>query len=228
LFGITAEEDRFQPTLDVPQPLLLPPDRKLVYPWIGWHLVEDDFREMSELNDMGRTEDIALGLNLRATLGFASKSHGSDRDATLLRVDAHAGWEPGGPGRLLLVNAGGSTRDEDSGLVNTQVYFNGRYYRRNLEKHLFSVSLSALATDNLDPEQQVLLAATTVMRVPIRYQAASTERSRPPSSASRTGTRGVCCGSVMRFSPTRAAWAARIRAPHRPSARSTMWASACA
>ena len=26
------------PTHDVPQPLLLPPDRKLVYPWLGWQL----------------------------------------------------------------------------------------------------------------------------------------------------------------------------------------------
>jgi hemolysin activation/secretion protein len=57
-------------------------------------------------------------------------------------------------------------------LVNTQVYFNGRYYRRNLEKHLFSVSFSALATDNLDPEQQVLLGGDNGLRgYPIRYQA---------------------------------------------------------
>ena len=54
----------FYPTIDTPQPLLLPENRKLVYPWVGWQLLEDDYREMSELNDMGRTEDIALGLNL--------------------------------------------------------------------------------------------------------------------------------------------------------------------
>ena len=55
-----------------PQPVLLPPDRKLVYPWIGWQVVADDFREMTELNDMGRTEDIALGINLFASIGFAA------------------------------------------------------------------------------------------------------------------------------------------------------------
>src|SRR5262245_124042 len=49
LFGVTSEKDTFQPTERTPQPLLLPPDRKLVYPWIGWQLVADDFREMSEL-----------------------------------------------------------------------------------------------------------------------------------------------------------------------------------
>src|SRR5688572_15232876 len=36
LFGVSSEEHTFRPTLDVPQPLLLPPDRKLVYPWLGW------------------------------------------------------------------------------------------------------------------------------------------------------------------------------------------------
>lgn len=172
LFGITSEEHRFRSTPDVPQPTLLPPDRKLVYPWVGWQWIEDDFREMTELNDMGRTEDIALGLNLTARVGFAERRFGSDRDATLLSLSAAKGWEPGGPGRLLLIEAGASMRREDSGNRDTRVSFAGRYYRRNLERHLFSVSLSALATDDLDPENQVLLGGDNGLRgYPIRYQA---------------------------------------------------------
>ena len=74
-------------------------DRKLVYPWIGWQFVEDDYREMTELNDMGRTEDIVARLEPASlSLGFAKKSFGSDRDATLLRANGAEGWEPGGPG----------------------------------------------------------------------------------------------------------------------------------
>jgi outer membrane protein assembly factor BamA len=172
LFGLTSEEHSFQATAEVPQPLLLPPNRKLVYPWIGWQWIEDDFREMSELNDMGRTEDIALGLNLFASVGFAKRRFDSDRDATLLRVTAEKGWEPGGPGRLLLVEAGAGTRREDVGNRDSQVYFAGHYYRRNLEKHLLTVSLSTLVTDELDPEKQVLLGGDTGLRgYPIRYQA---------------------------------------------------------
>ena len=71
LFGLASEEDTFLPTPEMPQPLLLPENRKFVYPWVGWQLIQDDYREMSELNDMGRTEDIALGLNLYFSLGFA-------------------------------------------------------------------------------------------------------------------------------------------------------------
>ena len=172
LFGVASEEHTFRSTLDVPDPLLLPPDRKLVYPWLGWQWIEDDYREMTELNDMGRTEDVSLGTNVFVSVGFAKRRFGSDRDATLYEISAERGWEPGGPGRLLLLETGASTRDEDLGSRNTQVYFTGDYYRRNLGKHLFSVSLEALTTDELDPENQVLLGGDTGLRgYPIRYQA---------------------------------------------------------
>jgi outer membrane protein assembly factor BamA len=173
LLGFTTEEDHFEPAPEASQPpLLLPPDRKLVYPWFGWQLVEDDYREMSQLNDMGRTEDISLGLNLFFSIGFAKESFGSDRDATLFRASAQSGWELGGPGRMLLLDAGGSTRNENDGLHNSQMYMSARYFQRNLDKHLLSVSLNALATNNLDPEQQVLLGGDNGLRgYPLRYQA---------------------------------------------------------
>jgi len=174
LLGVTTEEDDFEPTLETleaPPTQLLPADRKLVYPWLGWQLAEDDFREMTRLNDLGRTEDISLGLNLFFSIGFAKQSFGSDRDATLFRASAQSGWEPG-EGQLLLFDAGGSTRSENDGLHNSQMYVNAHYYHRNLEKHLFSASLSVLVGSNLDTEQQVLLGGDSGLRgYPLRYQA---------------------------------------------------------
>jgi len=172
VFGVTSEENAFLPTVATPLPLLLPPDRKLVYPWIGWRLLVDDYREMSELNDIGRTEDVSLGWNVGATLGFAKEHFGSDRNATLLDTQAQKGWEPGGPGRLLLVSAAASTRFERDESRDTQISATARYFRRNLEKNLFSVSLSALVTKRLDPENQVLLGGDNGLRgYPLRYQA---------------------------------------------------------
>jgi hypothetical protein len=172
LFGVASEEDTFRPTLDMPAPLLLPDDRKFVYPWLGWQVLEEDYREMSELEDMGRTEDISLGLNLYFSVGFAERRFGSDRDATLFRSTVQRGWEPGGPGRLLLFNAGGSTRHEDDGLRNSIMFAGAKYYRRNLEKHLLSVSLSGLTSNKLDADSQVLLGGDNGLRgYPLRYQA---------------------------------------------------------
>ena len=171
-FGVSSEEDTFVPTELKPQPLLLPPDRKLVYPWVGWQLVADDFREMTELNDMGRTEDVALGINLFASIGFAQKSFGSDRDATLLRATVTRGWEPGEPGNLFQLGAGTSTRYEHDGFKNSVTELDARYYRRNSDTRLLSVSLSAVATHELDPDTQVLLGGDNGLRgYPIRYQA---------------------------------------------------------
>ena len=171
LFGASSEEDTFVPTEQKPQPVLLPPDRKLVYPWVGWQLVADDFREMTELNDMGRTEDVAIGINLFASIGFAEKAFGSDRNATLLRAQVTRGWEPGDRA-LLQLGASTSTRHEHDGFKNSITQVDARYYRRNSDNLLLSVSLSAVATHELDPETQVLLGGDNGLRgYPIRYQA---------------------------------------------------------
>jgi hypothetical protein len=172
LVGVSSTEDVFYPTIDTPQPLLLPDNRKLVYPWVGWQLLADDYREMSELNDIGRTEDISLGTNLFMSVGFADTRYGSDRDATLLRATFQKGWEPGGPGRLLTLTAGGSARDEDEGLQNTIVEAAARYYLRTSERRLLAVTMAFTATNDLDAESQVLLGGDNGLRgYPLRYQA---------------------------------------------------------
>ena len=174
LLGVTMEEDSFRsivPSLEIPATMFLPTDRKLIYPWFGWQRVEDDFREMTQLNDMGRTEDISLGLNLLFTVGIAKRSFGSDRDAKVFRASAQSGWVPG-EGKLLLLDAAGSARRENDRVHNSQISVSAKYFQRNLEKHLFSVSLNALLGHNLDTEQQVLLGGDSGLRgYPLRYQA---------------------------------------------------------
>jgi hypothetical protein len=172
LMGVSLEEDEFFASPDFPDTRLLPPDRKLVYPWIGFQFVADDFREMSELNDMGRTEDVQVGLDLTLIVGRAEESFGSDRSADILRANVHKGWEPGGAGRLLLLDIAGSARREDTGIQNGIVVTSVRYYKRNLDRHLFSVSLAAVAAKRLDFENQVLLGGDSGLRgYPLRYQA---------------------------------------------------------
>jgi hypothetical protein len=172
LVGFTSSEDVFYPTIDTPDPLLLPENRKLVYPWVGWQLLADDYREVSELNDIGRTEDVSLGTNLFVSVGFADKSFGSDRNATLFRTTFNKGWEPGGPGHMLTLSASASTRDEDTGLQNTIVETAAHYYLRNAENRVFAATAAFTATNNLDPENQVLLGGDNGLRgYPLRYQA---------------------------------------------------------
>lgn len=172
LAGMSYEEHLFEPTQAMPTPQLLPTDRTLVYPWAGVHWIHNDFREVSELNYMGRIEDVALGLDVFASLGYSAESLGADRNATIWNVAVHKGWEPGGTGRLFLVDAAASARGEEDGLRNALLVVDARYYRRNFGRHLFSVSLNATLSDHLDAENQVLLGGDTGLRgFPIRYQA---------------------------------------------------------
>lgn len=171
LTGITADERRFAPDPNFATPILLPSDRKLVYPWIGVQIAEDDFRQVSELNDMGRTEDVGLGLNLTAQLGYASERYGSDRDAAIFSASAHKGWEPGGTGRLLLFDLQAQARRESAGTRNAIVQSSLRYFRRNFSRHLLTVSLNTTFGSRLDAERQILLGGDSDLRgYPLRYQ----------------------------------------------------------
>ena len=171
LTGITADERQFEPSPDFGDPLLLPENRELVYPWLGMQIAEDDFRQVRELNDMGRTEDVALGLNVLLRLGYASEDYGSDRDATILSAAIHKGWEPGGAGSLFLLDVEAQARQEADGVHNAILASTFRYYRRTFGRHLMTVRLSTTLGDNLDAENQVLLGGDSDLRgYPLRYQ----------------------------------------------------------
>jgi len=176
LAGLSFEEHEFRPNPGFDSPILLPENRKLVYPWAGIQLIGDDYRQVSELFDIGRTEDIALGLNLFARVGVASPQLDSDRRALLLDFSAERGWEPRGPGSLFLLSAQASSRAESRDFRNTIISLNGRYMQRNLGDELFLVSFRTVLGNQLDSENQILLGGDNDLRgYPLRYQ--SGERS---------------------------------------------------
>lgn len=176
LTGLSFEEDLFQPDPTFGTPLLLPEDRRLIYPWAGFEWIGNDWREVVNLNDMGRTEDISLGLRLFTRVGIASPKLDSDRRAVLFDLSAERGWEPGGSGNLFFFGASATTRVESGEARNTAVTFSGRYMRRNFDEELFIVALSTVIANRLDAENQVLIGGDNNLRgYPLRYQ--SGERS---------------------------------------------------
>lgn len=68
--------------------LELPEDRLLSYPWVGIELIEDDFTTTHNRDQIGRTEDLFLGRQLRASVGWASPAFGSDRSAGIFSLGA--------------------------------------------------------------------------------------------------------------------------------------------
>src|SRR5690606_31442523 len=60
-YGLHTEEEVYDVAEDEPLPDRLPDDRVLNYPFIGRDFIEEDFIQVSNLNQMHRIEDFNLG-----------------------------------------------------------------------------------------------------------------------------------------------------------------------
>jgi len=173
LAGFTSDEHTFRPAPDLTLASLPPDDRRLVYPWVGFQLIQDDYRQFVELNDMGRIEDVQLGLSLIARLGYSTEQLGADRNAWMLDFTANKGWQPS-EDRLMTAEFDASSRRETSGFLNTVFRANTTYYRKMFDKQMLMASFDAVVTDQLDLDQQILLGGDSGLRgFPLRYQSGS-------------------------------------------------------
>ena len=103
--------------VDPAAPGPLPADYKLVYPWLGIEWIEDEFQATRNLDQIGRTEDLALGWRARLQLGLATPAFGSDRRATVFDAAVSKGWMRA-PQHTLLFTATTSGRVESGTPVN--------------------------------------------------------------------------------------------------------------
>ncbi len=168
--GVTLDEAEFSPPVVSTLPALLPADRKLVYPWIGFELLENQFLAAENLDQIGRTEDLYLGTRISARLGWSGESFGADQDGLIYSAVAQTGF--GSPERhMLLVNAALSGRRTRIGSNNTLTSFQARYFYRRSEKSLAFASVTASHGNRLDVDNLRILGGDTGLRgYPLRYQ----------------------------------------------------------
>jgi outer membrane protein assembly factor BamA len=168
--GWRYEDAAFAPRAGLPPPTALPPDRKLSYPWVGWQLVEDRYRKASNLDLIGRTEDVYLGRSAYVELGWADPAFGADRKALLARAETFAGWAPSSDVQLQ-AQGSASGRLEDGEARNVVVAASGRYYHRVTARRSWFAQLQGATTHELDPERQLLLGGEEGLRgYPLRFQ----------------------------------------------------------
>jgi len=168
--GFTFDERRAGALVSDNPAARLPQDRKLVYPWIGAEVAEDDFRETRNQDQIGRTEDLALGWRAKVRLGFATKALGSDRQALVFDASAAKGvqqteahtllWSVAATGRV----AGGALEDSIFGTA-------ARYYWRQTPGQSLFIGASIERGVNLDVDKQLTLGGDSGLRgYPIRYR----------------------------------------------------------
>jgi hemolysin activation/secretion protein len=149
----------------------LPEDRELVYPWLGVDLVQDNYQERTNQDQIERTEDVLVGLRAGARIGYAAEAIGSDRDALMLSAYAQNGWDFNAASSLFMT-AAASGRVEDDGLRNAVLSAEARYYRTTSERTKFFATVNGVITEKLDADEQVLLGGEEGLRgYPLRYQA---------------------------------------------------------
>jgi outer membrane protein assembly factor BamA len=171
--GASYENSTFTDAANWSGPVVMPADRKFVYPWVGVDIVEDDFVKERNRDQIGRTEDFHLGTHVRARLGWASTSFGSAVNAWIVAVDASRGV-PFGAASTLLMSSSLSTRVEGSELHNALLEGAVRYYLQQSKKALFFATISAASGERLDIDNQILLGGDNGLRgYPLRYQTGS-------------------------------------------------------
>jgi hypothetical protein len=173
--GLTWLTDRFQPVAaqdsqDLPGTRVLPEDRRLAYPWVGFERVEDEYREERDLDHIQRTEDLDLGARFAARLGWSTPLLGADRERAVWSLAARNGYRLAAD-RFLLVAGEGSGRWGSAGVENLRLGGRARFYWRDLGGHLFLVDLAGDLAEKLDRDRQLLLGGDSGLRgYPLRFQ----------------------------------------------------------
>ncbi|HZF26788.1 MAG TPA: BamA/TamA family outer membrane protein [Steroidobacteraceae bacterium] len=171
--GFTYDDNEFSIAPGVVAPVTLPPDRKLVYPWVGISSIQDKFATTENFNKIGRTEDLDYGTNFSLRIGWADESLGSDRNAAIISGAAHSALEWDGS-QTLFLNTAINGRLESGSIANGILAGDARYYWRWSPKRVFYAGASGVASEALDPENQIQLGGDNGLRgYPLRYQTGS-------------------------------------------------------
>ena len=169
-FGATSDERQFASTPTSNAVSLVPAERKLVYPWMRYELVQDDYLKYHNYNEIERTEDFYLGTRLMAQLGWSDSAFGAN--ITGIVFSATAGYGLATTHNETLVFT--STLDgrlERGSLENTVLAGSLHYYFKQSAKFLFYAGIDAAAGRNLDLDNQILLGGDNGLRgYPLRYQ----------------------------------------------------------
>lgn len=165
-FGVVADSLSYR-QVEGEWSVPLPTDVDLVYPYVEFSQIQDDFATGYNINRVGQVEDLHLGHEIRARLGFAPGSdaqlvfEGSASDTLTSRrrhllqasVDWRGRWD---------VEAGAAV---DAGVSLTLDYHRGQTANRNLY-----LGLTASRVWNPSPASRTVLGGATGMRgYPVHY-----------------------------------------------------------
>ena len=171
MFGMKYDRNLFLPAPLTSTPARnLPPERTLSYPFVGFDVLQDNYKKVGDQNQIGRTEDVYFGTEITASVGLSNGVLGADRNALMLAATIIKGYEL--PFQQQLFLSGDVTSRIEAGRARNLIADAGaKYYWRWREDCLLYAALSATVTDSLDPDAQLLLGGDNGLRgYPLRYE----------------------------------------------------------
>ena len=161
--GYSFLKNHFSPLSNTLDPALLPQNRTLSYPWIGFQWLVNNYIKTRRVNHIQRTEDINLGADVNLKLGWASSAWGADRNLLIYTGSASAGLRPQDSQLILmsLSNSGRFTTDKTENLVLSG---DTRYFLTRSRHQVFYSDLQLTAGYNLDRENQLVLDGINGLR----------------------------------------------------------------
>jgi hypothetical protein len=172
LFGMYYDRNDFLPTPVTTLPAKpLPAPRTLSYPFVGFDIVQDDYRKVGDENQIGKTEDLYFGTEVTGELGYSDSAFGANRDALMVKGTAVHGFEWPYEQQLFL-SWDLSSRIEGDQVRDLISDTSAKYYWRWSTDWLLYAALSGTVTHLLDPDVQLLLGGDNGLRgYPLRYEA---------------------------------------------------------
>jgi hypothetical protein len=168
--GLSLQDDQYavEPGLAAPTPL--PPDQKLVSPFLRHEWIEDRYEREQNRNLIGRPEFFALGFASTVQLGWAAPGLGSSRQAWLYNASVGRGFEPAAEHRLIV--SGRIAGEISDGLARRQrLGAQAQYYLPQGPRWLFYAAASADLLTRPSTGDTLLLGGDNGLRgYPLRYQ----------------------------------------------------------
>ena len=170
-FGMRYDRNLFLPAPRTSVPAQqLPPDRTLSYPFVGFDILQDQYKKIGDENQIGRAEDLYFGTEVTGEMGLSKGAFGADRNAVMLAAKALRGIELTELQQLFLTSDFAS-RIEGGRARNLIADAGAKYYWRWRTDWLLYAGLSGTVTDSLDPDMQLLLGGDNGLRgYPLRYE----------------------------------------------------------
>jgi outer membrane protein assembly factor BamA len=170
VLGLSWQSDTYGVSSEAPAGAQIPADRTLVAPFIRYEAGEDDFRKMTNIDLIGRTEIVAMGFRSSVQFGRALPQLGSTQYLSQYSATVGEGFDLGAQGTLLTSSSvSGEYGDEHSDRQTGATSL--KYYRMQQGGTVTYASLAADRARFRDQSQQLLLGGDNGLRgYPAHYQ----------------------------------------------------------